>query len=675
MINPSEHVYDDDPNLGHPDVRTRLRDVSYFFLGNGHIQAAVQWAPSEEGTPLGLLLMDPDRLRKKREALTMDLTRGLDATLVRVEADGESHHARANATRVAWTTHDGVPAVEAVWSWDGGEVAETFFCPDTDAPRLARVVRVRCSSGRGPVWISTSAGGRTAAVEREAGADPACFVYEIVPGSDRVELHVEICPVADAARERWSRASRFTFGDPLLDRFARISHYQLAAAKSAAGRMDASIWQYNREWVRDQAFVATGFLMAGDREGAACLLDRLLREFITPDGGAMDSSEVRGPDEAELDQNGVLLNALEQYVRWTGDLSLVSAHWRRIAAVAEYPLREEFAHRESGLLSNAREFWERHRIHGILPGLELVHQVYVSLGLRAAANLAVRVRQHERAARWASHAERLRTAALSHPKYGMVVDGVLVKRKNLDGTVQDRIDPIPDSLMPAGVPLLRPGPHWLNPDTCVTLPIATRFVAPDSQLARRTLASVEPLWNQEWEDGGYGRYHASSEPDSPGGWPFASLFVARAAVESGVPDRAWRVLRWLDRATGAPAGSWFEFYGPRTSPPYPQVGIIPWTWSEMLALLVEQILGVHPEAEGLTVRPLMLPGLDHATGRMRYGSGTLDVTVSREAARAPLARVKVAGRIVAERRSGEVSLPDASTIGDEVEVEIVLPRE
>jgi hypothetical protein len=160
-----------------------------------------------------------------------------------------------------------------------------------------------------------------------------------------------------------------------------------------------------------------------------------------------------------------------------------------------------------------------------------------------------------------------------------------------------------------------------------------------------------------------------------GGWPFASLFVARAAVEAGVPERAWRVLRWLDRATGAPAGSWFEFYGPRPSPPYPQVGIIPWTWSEMLALLVEQVLGVHPGADGLTVRPLMLPGLDHAAGRLRYGSGTLDVKVSREAARTPVATLKVDGRIVAERRSGEVSLPDASTTVEEVEVEIVLPRE
>ena len=132
--------------------------------------------------------------------------------------------------------------------------------------------------------------------------------------------------------------------------------------------MDSSIWQYNREWVRDQAFVAIGHLMAGSRDVAALLLGRLLREFITPEGGAMDSSEVRGPDEAELDQNGVLLYALEQYVRWTGDVSIIAEHWARIAAVAEYPLRPEFAHPESGLLVNSREFWERHRIHGIAPG-------------------------------------------------------------------------------------------------------------------------------------------------------------------------------------------------------------------------------------------------------------------------------------------------------------------
>lgn len=335
MINPSEHVYDDDPNLGHPDVRTRLKDVSYFFLGNGHIQAAVQWAAGGEGTPLGLLLMDPDRLRKKREALTGNVVSGLGSTLVRVETGGAAHQARAGSTRASWVTHDGVPAVEAVWTWEGGQVTELFFCADPDTPRLVREVRVRSSNATGTVRVSTGAGGRRAAVSIGTSGEPACFVYQIVPGSNRVDLRTGSTPVSAGARARWERASRFTFSDPLLDRFARLSQYQLAAARSASGRIDSSIWQYNREWVRDQALVAVGFLMAGDRDGAACVLGRLLREFITPEGGAMDSSEVRGPDEAELDQNGVLLHALEQYVRWTGDISIVAEHWPRIEAAAD----------------------------------------------------------------------------------------------------------------------------------------------------------------------------------------------------------------------------------------------------------------------------------------------------------------------------------------------------
>ena len=675
MINPSEHVYDDDPNRGHPDVRTRLKDVSYFFLGNGLVQAAVQWAPGGEGTPLGLLVMDPDRLRKKREALTMDADCGLERTMMGVEVCGAWQQPAAGATRVRWTARSGVPAVEAVWSWAGGEATETFFCPDLETPRLVREVRVRCDAADGAVRIRASAGSRTILADADAGGKPTSFVYRLLSDAGRVEVSVESVSVAIAARDRWASAAHLAFSDPLPERLGRASQFQLAAATSAAGRMDSSIWQYNREWVRDQAFVAIGHLMAGSRDVAALLLGRLLREFITPEGGAMDSSEVRSPDEAELDQNGVLLYALEQYVRWTGDVSIIAEHWARIAAAAEYPLRREFAHPESGLLVNSREFWERHRIHGITPGMELAHHVFVPIGLRAAARLAVAMRQAEQAARWASHAERLRAAALSHPQHGFVRDGVLVKRLNLDGTVQDRIEPASGSTIPPGAPLLRPGAHWLNPDTCVTLPVAFRFIAPDSELASRTLDSVEPLWNQEWQTGGYGRYHVSSEPDSPGGWPFASIFVARAALEAGRPERAWRVLRWLDAATGAEAGSWFEFYGPRSSPPCPQVGIIPWTWSEVLALLVEHVLGVRPRMEGLHVAPRLLPGLEHASARLRLGAGMLTLHVRREAGATAFARARVGGKIVAERATGEVDLPGASHLGEDVDVDIVLPPE
>ncbi len=39
MIDIQEHVYADNPLQGPPDVRTRLKNTCYFFLGNGLIQA------------------------------------------------------------------------------------------------------------------------------------------------------------------------------------------------------------------------------------------------------------------------------------------------------------------------------------------------------------------------------------------------------------------------------------------------------------------------------------------------------------------------------------------------------------------------------------------------------------------------------------------------------------
>jgi len=100
MVDVAEHVYDDDPRRGRPDVRTRLDGVGYFFLGNGLIQAAVQFAPAGQGTPLGLLVMDPDRLRKKREALTMHPSLGLAPTAVLIATGGAVLGPQAGALSV-----------------------------------------------------------------------------------------------------------------------------------------------------------------------------------------------------------------------------------------------------------------------------------------------------------------------------------------------------------------------------------------------------------------------------------------------------------------------------------------------------------------------------------------------------------------------------------------------
>ena len=95
MIEASEHFYHDDPDHGPRDVATRLRNVNYFFLGNGLIQAALQYSPDGDGTLAGLLVMNPDRLRQKRAALTMDARAGLAATVLRIRIGAETHEPRA----------------------------------------------------------------------------------------------------------------------------------------------------------------------------------------------------------------------------------------------------------------------------------------------------------------------------------------------------------------------------------------------------------------------------------------------------------------------------------------------------------------------------------------------------------------------------------------------------
>jgi hypothetical protein len=673
MIDPQEHVYDDDPCRGHSDVRTRLADVSYFFLGNGLIQAAVQWAPSGEGTPLGLLVMDPERLGKKREALTQDLASGLEATAVEVWEEGLPGKANAGDVRAWWVEDQGVPAVVAEWSCPAGLIEECFFCPDCTTARIVRQVRRARATGGRRLHVRTGIPGHSVTAVLEPGADScASFVYDLSAAGDSVSIHASASSPSREARSRWASRTRLEFGHPQLDRLVRNSQYQIEAALSQRGRMDSSIWQYNREWVRDQAFVAIGYLMTGDGSRARRILRRLLDEFVTPDGGAMDSSEARTADEAEIDQNGILLLALEQYVRWTGDASLLEESWPRIAATADYPLRPMFAEGTSGLLCNVREFWERHSAHGIRPGLELAHQVFVSLGLRSAASLAKLAGRNSDAVRWLEASGRLRTAALSHPTHALVADGCLIKRRDLDGSLQDEIVPRTGSLMPAGVPLMQPGSHRLNPDTCAALPIVYHFIDPASTLARTTLDSVERLWNQRWTTGGYGRYDVTSEPDSPGGWPFASLFVARAAIEAGLGERAWRVLQWLDQVSGAPAGSWFEFYGQRFAPPFPQVGIIPWTWAEVLALGTEQLLGIRHDAGGLRVSPHLLPGLDHASARVPMCGGELCVRVSRERRSRPVVRVTVDGRPERETAEREALVPRGVLRGGVVDLEMVL---
>jgi GH15 family glucan-1,4-alpha-glucosidase len=381
----------------------------------------------------------------------------------------------------------------------------------------------------------------------------------------------------------------------------------LTAVVSKSGKVDAGIWRYKREWVRDNAMTARGLLQAGQPHRARIVLERLLRDFVQPDGSTVDSGKVR--EEAEFDQNGILLQAVHQYYAWTGDLGWIKSYWPAIRSLADFPLKQKFKHRPSGMLANQREFWKRHCFHGIQRGMELAYQVFVSMGLEAAAELAEYIGDKKSSRRWRSEACRLKHAALEDVRFSLVHQGYLIKRRGIRGAVQDDIHMTQNEKIPQGGPLSRPGRHELNPDSSSALPIAMHFISPDSPLAQRTLDELEKLWNQDWTGGGYGRYHVHSEPDSPGPRPFASLFIARANLEAGHEQAAWKVLRWLNSLPGAKAGTWFEFYGPRPSPLFPQAGIPPWIWSEMLHFIVHHMLGIRPGVETVAIQPRLLPGI------------------------------------------------------------------
>jgi hypothetical protein len=672
-----EHFYADDPAKGPADARTTLSDVEYFFLGNGLIQAAVQVCGALGATAAGLLIMDPDHLGPKRRALTFDRVSGLERTQMTILRGRAVHKPGGKSVRARWLPNAPVPTVEVVWRSGGFRVNENFFCPDRNTPRLIRHVTVaHLEPGRTSVRVRTGLKNRSSEKSltfRGTGKASVVFEYRILRRGGKPSVKLSSRPRAEIdAREAgyWAETAAARFSDPLFDRFFRAAKFGLRAAVSKSGTLDGGIWQYNLEWVRDQAFIAMALAMSGQFGACRTILDRLLRKFVSEEEATLDSSRLRSWQESEFDQNGVLLFALETYVNWTGDTSLLLRHWSKIVKAAQFPLRKAFRHRESGLLANRREFWERHGAHGIRDGMELAHQLFVSMGLEAAGRLARRMGDPGHARSWPAAARCLKKAMLGPGRCSLVENGRLIKRRDTTGAVQSEIKPLPGSLLPAETPLFAKGRHFLNPDTSAALPIAWEFIDPAGPAARRTLASLETLWNQRWTGGGYGRYHVTSEPDSPGPWPFASLFVARAHFEAGNDRKVRRVLDWLGRVPGSRAGTWFEFYGPRPVPPYPQVGVVPWVWAEMLFLFIHHMLGVRPAEKSLRLRPRLLTGLPAMDASLRLHRGRLNLSV-RKARRGETPRYRIDGMSRPFRKAGiDIPLPADGQI---LKVEAILP--
>ncbi len=653
----------------HIDYQTVGEGLEYFFLGNGLIQAAIQYSSNPaSGTVLGLLLMHPEHFARKSSTFLYHPETGIERTMMTVIINDRLYYPKAGALEVHWEYPSEIPTVVAEWKAGRCSVREEFWCP-MGAPVLIRTVRVKNNSprpltgqartmlypnpmffdeqyehreksrleARGHLRLLMSSLERADAHDRwitvpfgdlEKGAESRATIFYSLNAKPIQVSRKLIIQLRKKTSEYWKSTATFQ-ADRILDHLFRTSKSGLFASVSKSGKMDSGIWQYNQEWVRDQCMVVTALAMSAQTKLARALLERMMEKMVSTEGITLESSRWRGPDLYELDQNGELLYAHGMYWRWSGDDSLIKKYWKKIVAVADFPLRDEFWDHDSGLLCNAREFWERSAPHGVREGYELAYQLWCSIGLKHAAEIAKFMNRRDLEEKWAAASEKLRHAMLTNPRFALIDGGRMIKRRLVTGEVQTVLTPPDRSAMPPCFQLATEELAYCEPDTEEALPIVLELVPPNSGLARNTMMEIEKLWNQRWDSGGYARYNVSSEPDSPGPWPFPTMFVARAYLEMGEHEKVWRALEWLYNVQGGKGGTWFEVYCNRPVPPLPPVGVTPWNWAEVLIFFVHHLLGVRPGEKELVIRPKLLSGLKEVKARVNVRGKWISLHVKR----------------------------------------------
>ncbi len=658
----------------HQDFETYIPGIEYFTIGNGDIVGVVQYSPNRSldrpPTFLGLTIMDGEHFARKWSTFLFHPEDGFGRSVLMVNVDGKTYAAQTeNFVSIEWKYPDTVPVITARWNAGPCVVEEEIFAPRERGLLFRRVTVTNGGNAACPVgmWLRlcpnfvmfddiaadeasrTIIGNGFASIRllcpdsqvKVAGRydmilDPAAvkpgekrettFVYAI-RGDEKVLQERGFDGLWTETVTFWRSKPMVSSGNALLDHLYNVSRTGLKSQVARSGKRDSGLWMYNMEWVRDDVMVSMAMLPAGFVTEAKTILSKILAKSLGEDGRTIESSRWSGYDYAELDQNGQLLYGIWTYLCWTGDESLVKGSWDRIRSVGSFLLQDVFWDGKSRLLRNKREFWERSDNFGVEDGYEIAYQFWAVLGLDRGAEIAARFGDNETARKWKSAAAEIRKAMLEDPTFRLIEDGHFIKRRTRDGRWQRYMIPSDPKRMPPGSPLATLEKPECEPDTATVYPIIYEFVDPRGAVAKKTLASMEVLWNQKWEHGGYSRYNTSSEPDPPGPWPFGSLFLARAYAEAGDSAKVWRILRWLHDIHGGKSGGWFERYGPSITPPAPPVCYVGWTPAEIVALVVHHLMGFRPELDRLVVRPRLLDGINGLRGRFTVRETEFDVQV------------------------------------------------
>jgi len=670
----------------------------YFIQRSGRARMIVQADRADLGPAFTYLLFDMQNSRqsqRKEGAFNFTPDHGFASSALEVELGGFSFTALGHRTETRWVVDDGVPAVEAVW-WAGGVRVTERISALTDVGAFRRTVRLDGAhltgeeavklrlalppgevEADGQALIQHSNGARLALTvlgDASASLLPAKACLEIgpvavrpkqgmrfetllaaqIPEGDKAEFiqRVQALRTSNAkpewasTRKRWEAASAIATDDRTVQEIFDKARFGLPGMIADEGTMDAGIFEYGAQWVRDTSNTALGALHAGHFESTRAALVRILTKMISKEGVTMIADSFETPDREQFDQMGELLHLLKAYRDWTGDDSLIREHRALLLAMIERPLSPQFRD-ETGMVHNRREFWER----AFDDAYELAYQMYVILGLRDAAALAPSLGAEDRAARWRAEADRIQQAMLKHPTRALVHDGHLIKRRNVAGEIADLLTAYKGFL--ADTPGSSETHHRLLPDATQALPIAFRLVDPQSSLARRTLDDLEGLWNTRWSDGGYDRYHTSSQPDQPGPWPFAACFILRAQHEARLFDRSRRSLEWLNTCQGGRAGLWFEEI-PSIRSLDKSCGLVCWTSAELAVFVVRHYLGVSFDGDTLVLRPALYPGSPPVKSDLRFRHNRLRLEISGSGR---IVGAIVNGRNLQPRAEGSLRLP------------------
>lgn len=640
---------------------------NYFVLRSGQAKMVIQSDRADIGPAFTYLLFDADKPGQtagKERAFNYVDHKGFSASALQVILSNYAFTALGTNTIVRWISYMGIPSVEAVW-WASGVKVTEVVTPVYSKGAFKRTITVESADlvARDTIHLRLSLPAPAqlinngVAVLKNDKASIGLLIENSLPVSVtssgacldigpvilnaaekktiNTYLFVETAPVDDTefyskimsmekdiradiklTRQLWDKTNMLLTGDSVVENMFNVCRYILPGYVSDNGIMDAGIFEYGNQWVRDASNTALGVISTGNFEIARAIFNNVLKNMITENGTTMIAGGFDQPDKEQFDQMGEFLHAMKSYVDWSGDTSLLNEFKNKIVAMIERPLNNVFRDK-TGMVHNRREFWER----TFDDAYELAYQTWIIQGLRDAADLSKYLGVAEKAGHWRTVADEIQKAMLTDPKMKLVENGYLIKRRNITGRVADTIR---FAGWVPGAPASVEQYSRLMPDATMALPIALGIVDPLSPLAKNTLAELEKLWNRRWSFGGYDRYNTSSQGDQPGPWTFATTFILRAQHAAGQLGLSRRSLNWLYNIEGGKSGAWFEEI------PVIKVnnsGILPWTSAEVAYFTVHQLLGVKFAGEQLFLKPALYPETKLLKANLRFRRSRIDLEI------------------------------------------------